>query len=112
MIGFDAVIALVGGLEERELRRWIEERWVRPEPADGGYLFGEVDVARVRLILELSHELAIDEEAMPVVLRLLDQVYELRRRLKAARAVFEAQPEEVRASLRAQLSTFLSEDDA
>jgi chaperone modulatory protein CbpM len=46
MISFDAVIRLVSGLQEVELRRWIEERWVRPESAPQGYVFHEVDVAR------------------------------------------------------------------
>jgi chaperone modulatory protein CbpM len=112
MIGFDAVIAEIGGLEEWELRRWIEERWVRPEAAGGAYMFHEVDIARVRLIVELRHELAIDEETMPVVLQLLDQVYALRRRLKAIRAVVDGQPGELRQTLLAQFGTFLAEDDA
>jgi chaperone modulatory protein CbpM len=103
MIGLDAVIRLMAGLEEAELRRWIEERWVRPEPASAGYLFREVDVARVGLILELRRDLAIDEEAMPVVLHLLDQVYALRRRLKVMRRALEAQPEEVRSAVQAFL---------
>ena len=111
MIGFDAVIAEIGGLGEAELRRWIEERWVCPEISAGAYLFREVDVARVRLILELRRELLIDEEAMPVVLRLLDQVYALRRRLNAMRAALDAQPEEVRRTLLAQLGSFLEDED-
>ncbi len=103
MIGFEAVIGLLGDLDAAELRRWIEERWVRPETAAEGYLFHEVDVARVRLIRELRHDLAFDDEAMPVVLQLLDQVYALRRRLRAMRDAVEAQPLEVRTALRARL---------
>ena len=76
-------LRLFAGLQEAELERWIGERWVRPEPASEGYVFREVDVARVRLIVELRHDLAIDEDALPVVLQLLDQVYALRRRLRA-----------------------------
>lgn len=110
MIGFEAVIALVGGLEERELRHWIEERWVRPESGGSGYVFREVDIARVRLIVELRNDLAIDEEAMPVVLGLLDQVYALRRRLKAMCAAVDAQPEAVRAAIRAELGTLFPEE--
>jgi chaperone modulatory protein CbpM len=101
MITFDAVIGLVGGLQAEELQHWIAESWVRPESGEAGYVFHEVDVARVRLIRELRYELAIDEEAMPVVLQLLDQVYSLRRRLRAIAAAIDEQPEEVRAALRA-----------
>ena len=104
MVGIDALIRMIAGLQEAELRRWIDERWVRPEPTGGGYVFREVDVARVRLIVELRRELAIDEEALPVVLQLLDQVYGLRRRLRAMSAAINAQPEAVRQAVRARLA--------
>jgi chaperone modulatory protein CbpM len=103
MISFDALMRLIGDVQAEELRRWIDERWVRPEGDGPAYVFHEVDVARVRLIRELRFELAIDDEAMPVVLRLLDQVYALRRRLRAAREAIEAQPDAVRRAVRARL---------
>jgi chaperone modulatory protein CbpM len=105
MISFEAVIRLVGGLNEVELRHWIAERWVRPESGAEGYVFAEVDVARVQLIHELRYELAIDEEAMPVVLQLLDQVYTLRRRLRVTLDAIDAQPDEIRAAIRARCGT-------
>jgi chaperone modulatory protein CbpM len=111
MIDIDALLRLIGDLQESELRRWIEERWVRPEDGAQGYVFHEVDVARVRLIYELRYDLAIDEEAMPVVLQLLDQVYGLRRRLRVMREAIDAQPEEVRAALRARLGAGTSFED-
>ena len=46
MIDFDAVMGKIEGLEAHELRQWIEERWVRVEQGDRGFLFHEVDVAR------------------------------------------------------------------
>jgi chaperone modulatory protein CbpM len=103
MIGIDGLIRRVAGLQEAELRRWIDERWVRPERAATGFVFREVDVARVRLIVELRHDLAIDEEALPVVLQLLDQVYALRRRLKAMSEAIDAQPDAVRQAVRTRL---------
>lgn len=103
MMNFEAVIRTVGGLDAAELRRWIAERWVRPEAAAEGYLFHEVDVARIRLIIELRRDLAIDDETLPVVLRLLDQVYALRRRLRAAYEAIEAQPLEIRQAMRIRL---------
>ncbi len=91
MIDLEAMCGLVG-LEAIELERWIGERWVLPETSGGTYVFHEVDVARVRLIVEMKRDLAIDEEAMPVVLRLLDQVYALRRRLQAVTGAIEGLP--------------------
>lgn len=95
MMSFDAVLRLVR-VEAPDLDHWIEERWVLPERCEAGYLFREIDVARVHLIVELRRDLAIDDEAMPLVLRLLDQIYHLRRRLKALTDAVEAQPPELR----------------
>ena len=111
MIGIDGLIRMVAGLQEAELRRWIDERWVRPERAATGFVFREVDVARVRLIVELRQELAIDDEALPVVLQLLDQVYALRRRLRAVSEAIDAQPDAVRAALRARLARTTGDEE-
>lgn len=111
MIGIDALMRLIGGLQEAELRHWIDERWVRPEAVSEGYVFREVDVARVRLIVELRRDLAIDEEALPVVLQLLDQIYALRRRLRAMSEALDAQPEAVREAVQARLARASREDN-
>jgi chaperone modulatory protein CbpM len=103
MIEFEAVLRLVQ-LQASELEHWIAERWVLPERGAGTYLFHEVDVARVHLIVELRRDLQIDEEAMPVVLNLLDQMYALRRRLKALSAAVDALPEEMQAAVRRHLA--------
>lgn len=100
MIAFEAVLRTVQGVEASELERWIEARWVRPERIDSNFLFTEIDVARVHLIVELRNELMIDEEAMPVVLNLLDQVYALRHRLKTLADALDALPPEVKETLR------------
>ena len=103
MITFESLCRMVEGIEPRELERWIDERWVLPESRSEGYVFHEIDVARVRLIVELKHDLAIGEEAMPVLLNLLDQLYAMRRRLKGLANAVDALPEESRLALRALL---------
>jgi chaperone modulatory protein CbpM len=71
----------VHGLDDWELQDWIARRWVRPEEADDGYQFEDIDVARVRLIHVLRHDLQIAPSALPVVLSLLDQLHEAHRQL-------------------------------
>jgi chaperone modulatory protein CbpM len=105
MIGFDAVLRMIDGMRATELRRWIEEGWVRPEQERGDYVFREIDVARVRLIQDLRRDLAIDREAVPVVLNLLDQLYAMRRHLRAIDQAIAAEPAEVRRRLRVALRT-------
>jgi chaperone modulatory protein CbpM len=103
MITLDTVLRMIEGVRAAELRLWIEEGWVRPETTRGDLAFHEIDVARVRLIYNLRRDLAIDREAMPVVLHLLDQLYDMRRRLRAVTAAIEAQPAPVRRRLKGAL---------
>lgn len=82
MIGIEIVVARLSGLQRADLERWIANGWVRPDGAAGGYVFREVDVARARLIRDLRDEMDVNEAALPVVLSLLDQLYDLRRRMR------------------------------
>ncbi len=84
MIGFDLLLAEVPNLPRDDLERWIDNDWVKPDGRPGAYQFREIDVARVRLILELRDELEVNEAALPVVLLLMDQVYDLRRQIAGA----------------------------
>lgn len=87
MITFESLH--IAGLDEAELGRWIEAAWVHARGGAGAWEFEAVDVARIRLIHTLRTEMEVGEPAMPVVLSLLDQLYELRRssaRLNAALA--------------------------
>jgi chaperone modulatory protein CbpM len=101
MITFEVLCTQVAGLQPADLRRWIENAWVRPlaTPATDQveiWQFEEIDVARVRLIVELRDELRVEEDTLPVVLSLLDQVHDLRRRLVTLQAaISEVAPAEV-----------------
>ncbi len=83
MIGIEALTDRISGLTRVDLARWIENDWVRPEGKPEAWQFQEIDVARVRLICELRFDLLIGEDALPVVLLLLDQLYRLRRQVIA-----------------------------
>ena len=104
MMQITAVTALFADLGETELAAWIERGWVLPEPADGGWVFHDIDVARVRLIHDLHRQMDVGEDSMSLVLSLLDQIYELRGRLKAVLRAVDAQPEAARAAIRAAMA--------
>lgn len=103
MIPLNELLTRVRGLDRRDVACWVENCWVLPELCGDRWLFREVDVARVELIQEIRHEFAIEDEAMPVVLGLLDQIYELRRHLRRLCEAVEAQPEHVREAIRRAL---------
>jgi chaperone modulatory protein CbpM len=104
MIGAEELIRRFAGLDRTELARWIERRWIVPEArreADReSWLFHEVDVARVELILDIRREFSPDEETLSLVLGLLDQVYSLRRQMRRLCHAIESQPPEIRRAIR------------
>ena len=103
------VVVVVGRVDRVELHRWVERGWVAPErPAideSAEPAFSELDVARVQLICDLRHDLAVEEETMPLVLSLLDQLYAMRRQMKALQGALQQQPEDVRRALMDLLDT-------
>jgi chaperone modulatory protein CbpM len=104
MIGLADLLQTVQGLERAEIERWVAMGWVMPDRAAGELRFTQVDIARVRLIAEIHRDCAVDEETMPVVLGLLDQVYTLRRGLKEILEILAEQPADVREAVAAALS--------
>ena len=100
MMTLDALIVTTEGLDRADVERWIEQDWVRPAGRRGTWLFREIDVARLRLIRDLRHELGLQDDALPIVLRLLDQLYDERRRLRRVRdAMDRTVPPEFREAL-------------
>ena len=103
MIELEELLDHFVALDRRELVRWVENRWVLPERRDKTWIFHEIDVARVELILEVRREFAIDDEALSLVLGLLDQVYDLRRQLGRLCDAVATQPPEIRAAVKRAL---------
>ena len=107
MIGIEDLVRRFAELDRAELARWIERRWIVPEArkADGGetWLFHEVDIARVELILDIRREFTVDEETLSLVLGLLDQVYSLRRQMRRLCDAIEKQPRDIRDAIRGAL---------
>lgn len=92
----EELVARIDTLTVRRLRGWVRKGWVRPRSVGRARVFTEADAARVRLLCELRDELDIGEDALPVVLNLLDQVHGLRAELRDLVSAVEDQPEEVR----------------
>jgi len=94
------VTVLIERVDRVELSSWIERGWVVPERRGRGEpLFSELDIARVCLICDLRHDLLVEEETVPLVLSLLDQVYTLRRQMHALTDAVGQQPEDVRRAI-------------
>ena len=92
-------------LERVELQAWIEQRWVRPQVTPQGPVFDAADEARIALIRELRQEFSCNDDALDVVLSLLDQLYATRRVLREVEHAIAALPEPAQEELRAHLRT-------
>lgn len=60
---------------------FISEEWVIPSDQNAK-IFDEEDLARISLIMELREELGVNDEALPIILNLLDQLHLLRNRIR------------------------------
>ena len=104
MIALEAVAARFPEVAPDELALWVERRWVRAErDPDGAWRLTEMDVARVRLLVELRVTLEVTEDLIPLVLSLIDQLYDARRTVRALLAALDGQPPEVRAAVLARV---------
>jgi chaperone modulatory protein CbpM len=83
------------GLDPATLQTWIETGWLLPDRSDNGEHFSEVDLARVQLIRDL-HDLGVNDDGIPVILDLIDQLHGLRHTLRGLLATISAQPQSAR----------------
>jgi chaperone modulatory protein CbpM len=80
-------------LDAEALEAWVEAGWLIPHRAGAAREFNEVDLARARLIRDLKQDLGVNEDGIPVILELVDQVHGLRRLLRELCLTIQAQPE-------------------
>jgi chaperone modulatory protein CbpM len=108
MMRLTAVVALFanvpgGELTQPELIAWVERGWVRPEAGGDDPIFHDIDIARVRLIHDLRSVMRVEDETIPIILSLLDQVYDLRAGLRVLLRAVEAQPDPVKQAILAAI---------
>jgi chaperone modulatory protein CbpM len=81
-------------IEMTVLNVWVEQKWLVPTAPNKRH-FRDADVARGRLILDLTKRMGVNEAGVDVVMDLLDQVYGLRGTLRDLTAAIREQDAEV-----------------
>lgn len=99
MMPFDELVAAIAALQRSDLEAWIREEMVAPQQEAGMLYFSDSECARVRLICTLHYELDIDADTLPVVLSLVDQLYDTRQRLLSLTAAVAAQDKTIQAAI-------------
>lgn len=95
----DDVVAIVTRLTRSDLVRFVEVSLVRPESGLGGHFFRRIDIARLELLCDLSHDLDLDETALVIVISLIDQLHGARQDLSAMARAIHSLPADVQASI-------------
>lgn len=84
--------------DEAMLREFIRNGWVKPA-GEEPWQFDVVDVARIRLIIHLREELTVEDDTLPLILSLIDQLYGTRRQLNQLCDAISKQPRQVQAEI-------------
>jgi chaperone modulatory protein CbpM len=103
MIPIEELVAAISALQRADLDCWIREELVMPQHEAGSLLFTDRDCARVRLLCTLHYELEIDMETLPVILSLVDQLYDTRQRLLSLGAAVASQAPGIQAAILAAM---------
>jgi chaperone modulatory protein CbpM len=94
---------LAAQLDAAVLETWVESKWLMPRRDEEAADFSETDLARARLIRDLQHDMGVNEEAIPIILDLIDQVHGLRRMLREVATAVCAQPDDMRQRIVAEI---------
>jgi chaperone modulatory protein CbpM len=65
-------------IEVTELDLWIREGWLAPQMDGDQRQFRDADLARARLILDLTNGMGVNEAGIDVIMDLVDQLHGLR----------------------------------
>jgi len=96
---------LAARLDATAVAAWVEAGWLIPRQDADAADFSEADLARARLIRDLQHDMGVNEEAVPIILDLIDQVHGLRQALREVAAAVVAQPDDARRRIIAEVRT-------
>jgi chaperone modulatory protein CbpM len=99
MMRIDDLVERIAALQRSDLEDWIRDELVVPRQDAETVLFTDMEFARVRLICTFRYELEIDADTLPVVLSLIDQLYETRQRLRSLTAAVMTQEKSVQAAI-------------
>lgn len=66
------------GEDQNTIIHYIEEDWIVPFDPENKF-FDDEDVHRIRLIQDLLNVMGVNEEAVPVILHLIDEIHCIRK---------------------------------
>ncbi|MFC3057517.1 chaperone modulator CbpM [Paenirhodobacter populi] len=85
------ILTRIDRLTHDRLTLCVTRSWVRPRRSQQGVVYDDTDLARLRLIVELTEDMAVNDEAVPLILNLIDEVTTLRRGMRTVEGALRAE---------------------
>ena len=99
MTSLSDLLRVSQGLTTVHVERWVARGLLRPAGSAESWTFEPVDVARVRLLVELGDDIGLDDDTVDTVVALIDQVHTLRGQLGLLATAIAQQPPETREAI-------------
>lgn len=99
----DDVIAAIAPLTRKQLVSFVRAEIVIPIDSEAGPVFCQMDIARIELLCELSEQFGLQDDALGMVISLVDQLHGVRAELRAVLDAVESEQTEVRSRIGAYL---------
>ncbi|WP_353476230.1 hypothetical protein PVT71_25080 (plasmid) [Salipiger sp. H15] len=99
----EEAIAAVGRLDHARLVRFLRAEVILPAEAGGRAVYRQVDIARMELLCDLCDDFELNDDALGLVMQLVDQLHGTRNDLRALMRALGEEPEEVKSRVQGRL---------
>ncbi|MDO5620482.1 MAG: hypothetical protein Q4G24_03325 [Paracoccus sp. (in: a-proteobacteria)] len=97
-------IAFIEDLDPPRLAGFVRLQVVQPVQSEAGHQYREVDLARLRLLVGLVQDYALQDDALVMVMSLIDQLNDRRAEMEGLLRALAQEAPDVRARLRLALA--------
>ena len=95
----EQAIAAVARLTRIQLVSFVEAEIIVPVMTEGGPTYRKIDIMRMELLCELSEQFDLQEDALGMVMSLVDQLHGVRAELRAVLDAVETEQPDVRSRI-------------
>jgi len=89
-------VAAVARLTQVQLVSFVQAEMIVPLQTDSGPVYRQIDLVRLELLCELSEQFELKNDALGVVISLIDQLYGVRAELQTVLDAVGQEPSDVR----------------
>ena len=99
----EETLAAVTRLDQALLARFVRAEVIRPADSGGRVVYRQVDIARIELLCDLCDDFDMNDDALGIVMGLVDQLHGTRGDLRALMRALAAEEEDVRSRIMGRL---------